>query len=36
VPPHLDAPVWGTAYFVRLHPPPRPGERDADLLAGLD
>ncbi len=28
--------AFGTAYFVRLSPPPGPGEKDADLFAGLD
>jgi LmbE family N-acetylglucosaminyl deacetylase len=35
VPPHLDPVAHGTAYFVRLHPPPRPGERDAELIEGV-
>jgi LmbE family N-acetylglucosaminyl deacetylase len=28
--------AFGTAYFVRVHPAPAPGEKDADLFAGLD
>lgn len=28
--------AFSTAYFVRLHPPPAPGEKDPDLFAGLD
>jgi LmbE family N-acetylglucosaminyl deacetylase len=28
--------AFGTAYFVRMYPVPAPGEKDADLFAGLD
>lgn len=28
--------AFATAYFIRLHPPTRPGERELDLLDGLD
>ncbi|HEY7061399.1 MAG TPA: PIG-L family deacetylase [Chloroflexota bacterium] len=28
--------AFGTAYFVRIHPAPTPGEKDADVFAGLD
>jgi LmbE family N-acetylglucosaminyl deacetylase len=28
--------AFGTAYFVRMYPAPAPGEKDADLFAGLD
>ncbi|SRR5579884_1284403 len=36
LPLHIRRIAFGTAYFVRLHPPPQPGEKDADLFAGLD
>jgi mycothiol conjugate amidase Mca len=36
VPLEIRRVAFGTAYFVRLHPQPEPGEKDADLFAGLD
>jgi LmbE family N-acetylglucosaminyl deacetylase len=36
VPPKLRPLAFGTAYFVRLHPAPLPGETDPDLFHGLD
>ncbi|HLI27279.1 MAG TPA: PIG-L family deacetylase [Chloroflexota bacterium] len=36
LPPHIRRVAFGTAYLVRYFPTPAPGERDADLFAGLD
>ena len=36
MPPEIRRVAFGTAFFLRLHPQPAPGEKDADLFAGLD
>ena len=36
MPLHIRRVAFGTAYLLRLQPPPAPGEKDADLFAGLD
>ena len=36
MPPEIRRVAFGCAYFLRLHPTPAPGEKDADLFAGLD
>ena len=36
MPEELRRQAFATAYFVRMHPPAAPGERQPDLLHGLD
>jgi LmbE family N-acetylglucosaminyl deacetylase len=36
LPEALRRQAFATAYFIRVHPAPAPGERDQDLLDGLD
>ena len=36
LPTDLRRRAFATAYFLRLSPPPAPGEHEPDLLAGLD
>jgi N-acetyl-1-D-myo-inositol-2-amino-2-deoxy-alpha-D-glucopyranoside deacetylase len=36
LPPHIRRVAFGTAYFVRLHPTPAPGEHETDLFEDLD
>jgi hypothetical protein len=36
LPPDLRRRAFATSYFIRQHPPTVPGEREDDLLDGLD